>query len=211
MLHAEKLAVITDSFGLFWPTLIVFTWSCGILFAQAIAWRDFGATYVLSDSAFSPGGKIVATIHFQRESPMQYDLISRVECVHVTVGDEGDIRTTLWFSQRKISQREFGFGPTGRRYIPVDFDLPSSALISQDAKGERIVWELSIKHLEPWPRRSEGRWRVPYKDRFAIRVERGQQSSVPETPSGGRRFLVVRNLADLEWRRQPNSKQQILP
>jgi hypothetical protein len=184
MLQAEELAVITNSFGPFWPTLIVFAWSCGILFVQGIAWRDFGATYFLSDSPFSPGGKIAATIHFQRESPMKYDLIYRVECVRVIAGDEGDIRTTLWFSERKISQNKFGFGSTGRRYIPVDFGLPSSALVSSDAKDERIVWELSIKHVEPWPRRSEGRWRVPYKDRFTIRVERGQQSPAPEAPTG---------------------------
>jgi hypothetical protein len=144
---------------------------------QAIAWRDFGATYFVFDAALSPGGKIAGRIHFQRESPMQYSVVSRVECRRVARGEDGgNSITTLWFSERKISPSEFGTLPTGRRYIPIEFDLPSSAL--ESSKRERIQWQLSVKHTGRWPRSSEGRFRVPYKDRFQIPVTRAQQLSV---------------------------------
>lgn len=168
------------SYWLFGVLLIAFLCSCLVLLVVSISWRDFGTTYFVYGSAFSPGGKIVGRIHFQHESPIEYDLECWVACYRQYSGIDS-ATTTLHFSKRKISPNEFGVGPTGRRYIPIDFDLPSSALESSKEKnGNRIVWELSIRPAEPWPRRSEGKLRVPYKDSFQLPVFRVKQPPAPE-------------------------------
>jgi len=161
---------------LFWPVSILFACSCLLLFVKAIAWRDFGATYCLCDSAFSPGGKITGRIHFQREGPIEYNLISHLECLREYNSGDTCGTTKLWFSQREIPPQEFGIGSTGSRYIPIDFDLPSSALesSSKHEKGDKIVWKLHVQPARRWLSRSEGRLHVPYADCFQIPVFRRQ-------------------------------------
>jgi hypothetical protein len=172
----------SKSFRVFWLVLIAFAYSSLKLFTKAIAWGDFGATYFLFDSAFSPGGKIVGQIHFQRDSPIKYDLLCRVACLRRLGTCEHVDAKTLWFSERRISPKEFGIGPTGRPCIPIDFDLPSSALESARIKDDRIVWELSVQPAGPWPGISKGRVRMPYKDRFEIPVLRTQHPRLPDPP-----------------------------
>jgi len=163
------------------------------LLGEGIAWRNFGATYFLFDSAFSPGGKVAGRIYFQRESAINYDFISRVECIREYGAGEAFTRTALWSSERKISAQDFGIGPTAQRYIPIEFDLPASTLESSNETaasfhyvkvnyGDRIIWELSVRPAPgSWPGTFEGKALPYYKDRFEIPVFRAQPS--PGSPT----------------------------
>ena len=199
-LSADKAKSVSfHSDILFWLLFIAFLCSVIFLFVETIVWRSFGSTCFQFESAFSPGGKIVGGIHFEGECPRERDLVSRVECHVQGTGDE--VPRTLWSSERRISSKEFAVEPTNRRYIPIEFDLPSSALESSDLVGDQfsendtISWKLTIKPAgSSWLRISKGKLRAPYEDRFPIPVFRVEQPSVP-----GRRPMDLRILSGPSW------------
>jgi hypothetical protein len=138
----------------------------------------FGNSYFELDSLpFSPGGRMSGRIHLRFETQAVHGIDLRLTCVRRIVTASGKNRftsnLTLWQADKNVPSGAVGPGPLGGA-IPVDFELPAEALITDhNNPRDQILWLLHAGADVPG---------VDYSDDFELPVFR--TASSPQPASG---------------------------
>jgi len=133
----------------------------------------FGNSYFELDSLpFSPGERLSGRIHLRFETQAAHGIDLRLNCVRRIVTGSGKNRATsnvtLWQADKNVPSGAVGPGPLGSA-IPVDFELPAEALMTDHSNpSDQILWLLHAGADVPG---------VDYSDDFELPVFRTASSS----------------------------------
>jgi hypothetical protein len=109
--------------------------------------RRFGNTYFEFYSLpFSPGGRLAGRIHLKLDSNAPHGVDLRLSCVRKMITGSGNSRSTsqtvLWQTEQNVPFGAMGMDPLGRT-IPVDFEIPSDAYVTDyDNSSDQVLWLL---------------------------------------------------------------------
>jgi hypothetical protein len=135
----------------------------------------FGNSYFELDSLpFSPGERLSGRIHLRFETQATYGIDLRLTCIRRIVMGSGNNRVTSNVTVRQADKNvpcgAVGPGPLGRA-IPVDFELPAEALVTDHSNpSDQILWMLHAGADVPG---------VDYSDDFELPVFRTASSAQP--------------------------------
>src|SRR5690348_10743579 len=129
----------------------------------------------------SPGRRMTGRIQLRFETQACHGIDLRLTCVRRIVTGSGKNQTTskvtLWQADKNVPSGALEPGPLGRA-IPVEFDVPADALITdQSNPGDQILWLLRAQADVPG---------VDYSDDFELPVFRSAASSGPANNFGMR-------------------------
>lgn len=139
----------------------------------------FGNSYCEFDPLpVSPGRRVTGRIQLRFETQASHGIDLRLSCVRrIVTGsgkDQSTSKVTLWQADKNVPSSALEPGPLGRA-IPVEFDLPADALISdQSNPSDQILWLLHAQADVPG---------VNYSDDFELPVFRTADSPQPATDS----------------------------
>ena len=139
----------------------------------------FGNSYCEFDPLpLSPGRRMTGRIQLRFETQATHGIDLRLSCVRRIVTGSGKNSTTskvtLWQAGKNVASSALEPGPLGRA-IPVEFDLPADALMTdQSNPSDQILWLLHAKADVPG---------VDYSDDFELPVFRTADSPQPVTDS----------------------------
>jgi hypothetical protein len=146
--------------------------------------RRFGNTYFeLYSLPFSPGGRLAGRIHLKLDADASHGIDLRLSCVRRTITGSGNnrsmVQTVLWQMDQNVPFGAIGMDPLGRT-IPVDFEIPSDAYVTDhDNTSDQVLWLLHTKADVPG---------IDYTDDFELPVFKtssaapSSAASSPETP-----------------------------
>jgi len=135
----------------------------------------FGNSYCEFDPLpISPGRRMTGKIQLRFETQATHGIDMRLTCVRRIVTGSGKNSTvskvTLWQADKNVSSGALEPGPLGRA-IPVEFDIPTDALITdQSNPSDQILWLLHAQADVPG---------VDYSDDFELPVFRTADSPQP--------------------------------
>jgi hypothetical protein len=135
----------------------------------------FGNSYFELDSLpFSPGERLSGRIHLRFQTQAAHGIDLRLTCIRRIVTGSGKNRATsnvtLCQADKNVPSGAVGPGPLGRA-IPVDFELPAEALITDHSNSsDQILWLLHAGADVPG---------VDYSDDFELPVFRTASSPQP--------------------------------
>lgn len=135
----------------------------------------FGNSYCeFNRLPISPGRRVTGRIQLRFETQANHGIDLRLSCVRRIVTGSGKNQTTskvtLWQADKNIPSGALEPGPLGRA-IPVEFDIPADALITDhNNPSDQILWLLHAKADVPG---------VDYSDDFELPVFRTADS--PQT------------------------------
>src|SRR5690242_4853646 len=139
----------------------------------------FGNDYCEFDPLpISPGRRMTGKIQLRFETQAAHGIDLRLTCVRRIVTGSGKNQTTskvtLWQADKNVPSGALEPGPLGRA-IPVEFDVPADALITdQSNPGDQILWLLHAQADVPG---------VDYSDDFELPVFRTADSPQPAADS----------------------------
>lgn len=139
----------------------------------------FGNDYCEFDPLpISPGRRMTGRIQLRFETQAAHGIDLRLTCVRRIVTGSGKNQTTskvtLWQADKNVPSGALEPGPLGRA-IPVEFDVPADALITdQSNPSDQILWLLHAQADVPG---------VDYSDDFELPVFRTADSPQPATDS----------------------------
>ncbi|HEY6946953.1 MAG TPA: HEAT repeat domain-containing protein, partial [Candidatus Acidoferrum sp.] len=139
----------------------------------------FGNSYFEFDSLpISPGQRLTGRIQLRFETQAAHGIDLRLSCVRRIVTGSGKNSTTnniaLWQADKNVPSGGVGPGPLGRA-IPVDFELPADALITDHSNpSDQVLWLLHAQADVPG---------VDYSDDFELPVFRTADSQQPAAAS----------------------------
>src|SRR5579859_919243 len=139
----------------------------------------FGNDYCEFDPLpISPGRRMTGRIQLRFETQASHGIDLRLTCVRRIVTGSGKNQTTskvtLWQADKNVPSGALEPGPLGRA-IPVEFDVPADALITdQSNPGDQILWLLHAQADVPG---------VDYSDDFELPVFRTADSPQPAADS----------------------------
>ena len=139
----------------------------------------FGNDYCEFDPLpISPGRRMTGRIQLRFETQASHGIDLRLSCVRRIVTGSGKNQTTskvtLWQADKNVPSSALEPGPLGRA-IPVQFDLPADALITdQSNPSDQILWLLHAQADVPG---------VDYSDDFELPVFRTADSPQPAAAS----------------------------
>lgn len=139
----------------------------------------FGNDYCEFDPLpISPGRRMTGRIQLHFETQASHGIDLRLSCVRRIVTGSGKNQTTnkvtLWQADKNIPSSALELGPLGRA-IPVEFDVPADALITdQSNPSDQILWLLHAQANVPG---------VDYSDDFELPVFRTADSPQPAADS----------------------------
>jgi len=139
----------------------------------------FGNSYCEFDSLpISPGRRMTGRIQLRFETQAAHGIDLRLSCVRRIVTGSGKNQTTsnvtLWQADKNVPSSGLQPGPLGRA-IPVGFDIPADALITDHGNlSDQILWQLHAKADVPG---------VDYSDDFELPVFRAADSPQPAVES----------------------------
>src|SRR5215831_12791494 len=157
---------IVLGFNLFSAILIVYA------IRATIRHERFGNLYCEFDPLpISPGRRMAGRIQLRFETQATHGIDLRLSCVRRIVTGSGKnssvSRVTIWQADKNVSSGALEAGPLGRA-IPVEFDLPSDALITDhNNPRDQILWLLHAQADVPG---------VDYSDDFELPVFRTADS-----------------------------------
>jgi HEAT repeat protein len=128
----------------------------------------FGNSYFEFDSLpISPGQRVTGKIQLRFETQAAHGIDLRLCCVRRIVSGSGNSRTTskvtVWQADKNVPSGGMAPGPLGRS-IPVDFEVPADALITDhNNSDDQILWLLHAQADVPG---------VDYSDDFELPVFR---------------------------------------
>ena len=146
----------------------------------------FGNSYFEFDSLpFSLGERVSGRIHLRFETQAAHGIDLRLSCVRRVTTGSGDSRSTsnitLWQADKNVPSGAVGPGPLGRA-IPVDFELPPDALVTDhNNSSDQVLWLLHAQADVPG---------VDYCDDFELPVFRTATSPQPSTNASAQPALV---------------------
>jgi len=132
----------------------------------------FGNDYCEFDPLpISPGRRLTGRIQLRFEAQAAHGIDLRLSCIRRIVSGSGNNRTTskvtLWQANKNIPSGALEPGPLGRA-IPVEFDVPGDALITDQSNlSDQILWLLHAQADVPG---------VDYSDDFELPVFRTADS-----------------------------------
>jgi hypothetical protein len=135
----------------------------------------FGDSYFEFDPLpISPGRRVTGRIQLRFETQAAHGIDLRLSCVRRIVTGSGKNSTTskvtLWQADKNVPSGAIEPGPLGRA-IPVDFELPADALLTDhNNPNDQILWLLHAQADVPG---------VDYKDDFELPVFRTTDSPQP--------------------------------
>jgi hypothetical protein len=139
----------------------------------------FGNDYCEFDPLpISPGRRMTGRIQLRFETQATHGIDLRLSCVRRIVTGSGKNQTTskvtLWQADKNVPSGALEPGPLGRA-IPVEFDIPADALVTdQSNPSDQILWLLHAQADVPG---------VDYSDDFELPVFRTADSPQPATDS----------------------------
>ncbi|HKW61064.1 MAG TPA: HEAT repeat domain-containing protein [Candidatus Acidoferrum sp.] len=139
----------------------------------------FGNSYCEFDPLpISPGRRMTGRIQLRFETQAAHGIDLHLSCVRRIVTGSGKNQTTskvtLWQADKNVPSGALEPGPLGRA-IPVEFDIPADALITDHTNlSDQILWQLHAKADVPG---------VDYSDDFELPVFRTADSPQPATDS----------------------------
>src|SRR5919109_3891668 len=139
----------------------------------------FGNSYCEFDPLpISPGRRMTGRIQLRFETQASHGIDLYLSCVRRIVTGSGKNQTTskvtLWQADKNVPSSALEPGPLGRA-IPVEFDIPADALITdQSNPGDQILWLLHAQADVPG---------VDYSDDFELPVFRTGDSPQPANDS----------------------------
>ena len=139
----------------------------------------FGNSYCEFDPLpISPGRRMTGRIQLRFETQTSHGIDLRLSCVRRIVTGSGKNQTTskiaLWQADKNMPSGALEPGPLGCA-IPVEFDLPADALVTdQSNPRDQILWLLHAQADVPG---------VDYSDDFELPVFRTADSPQPATDS----------------------------
>src|SRR5215469_3153300 len=124
----------------------------------------------------SPGRRMTGRIQLRFETQATHGIDLRLSCVRRIVTGSGKNQTTsnvtLWQADKNVPSGALEPGPIGRA-IPVEFDIPADALITDHSNlSDQILWQLHAQADVPG---------VDYSDDFELPVFRTADSPQPAT------------------------------
>jgi hypothetical protein len=130
--------------------------------------RRFGNTYFeLYSLPFSPGGRLAGRIHLKLDADAAHGIDLRLSCVRRTITGSGNNRSHSGNrslanrSERAVWSHRDG---SARRTIPVDFEIPPDAYVTDhDNTSDQVLWLLHAKADVPG---------IDYADDFELPVFR---------------------------------------
>ena len=146
----------------------------------------FGNSYCEFDPLpVSPGKRLSGRIQLRFETQATHGIDLRLSCVRRIVTGSGKNQTTskvtLWEADKNVPSSALEPGPLGRA-IPVEFDLPADALITDHSNpSDQILWLLHAHADVPG---------VDYSDDFELPVFRTADSLQPATDSSKKSSFV---------------------
>jgi HEAT repeats len=141
--------------------------------------QRFGNDYCEFDPLpISPGRRMTGRIQLRFETQASHGIDLRLACVRRIVTGSGKNQTTskvtLWLADKNVPSGALEPGPLGRA-IPVEFDVPADALITdQSNPSDQILWLLHAQADVPG---------VDYSDDFELPVFRTADSPQPAADS----------------------------
>ena len=163
--------------------LLAFNLFSAILIINAvratIRHERFGNDYCEFDPLpISPGRRMTGRIQLRFETQATHGIDLRLSCVRRIVTGSGKNQTTskvtLWQADKNVASGALEPGPLGRA-IPVEFDIPADALITdQSNPSDQILWLLHAQADVPG---------VDYSDDFDLPVFRTADSPQPAADS----------------------------
>ena len=135
----------------------------------------FGNSYYEFDPLpISPGRRMTGRIQLRFETQTTHGIDLRLTCVRRIVTGSGKNSTvskvTLWQADKNVPSGALEPGPLGRA-IPVEFDIPADALITDHSNpSDQILWLLHAQADVPG---------VDYSDDFELPVFRTADSPQP--------------------------------
>lgn len=139
----------------------------------------FGNSYFeFNPLPISPGRHMTGRIQLRFETQAAHGVDLRLSCIRRIVTGSGKNQTTskvtLWQADKNVPSSAIEPGPIGRA-IPVDFELPSDALITDHSNyDDQILWQLHAQADVPG---------VDYSDDFELPVFRTADSPQPAVDS----------------------------
>ena len=139
----------------------------------------FGNSYCeFNPLPISPGRRMTGRIQLRFETEASHGIDLHLSCVRRIVTGSGKNQTTskvtLWQADKNIPSGALEPGPLGRA-IPVEFDIPADALITDhNNPSDQILWLLHAKADVPG---------VDYSDDFELPVFRTADSPQPASNS----------------------------
>ena len=139
----------------------------------------FGNSYCeFNPLPISPGRRMTGRIQLRFETEASHGIDLHLSCVRRIVTGSGKNQTTskvtLWQADKNIPSGALEPGPLGRA-IPLEFDIPADALITDhNNPSDQILWLLRAKADVPG---------VDYSDDFELPVFRTANSPQPATDS----------------------------
>lgn len=139
----------------------------------------FGNSYLEFDPLpVSPGRRMTGRIQLRFETQAAHGIDLRLSCIRRIVTGSGKNQTTdkitLWQADKNVPSIAIEPGPLGRA-IPVEFELPADALITDHSNyDDQILWQLHAKADVPG---------VDYSDDFELPVFRTADSPQPAADS----------------------------
>ncbi|HKW33560.1 MAG TPA: HEAT repeat domain-containing protein [Candidatus Acidoferrum sp.] len=145
----------------------------------------FGNSYFEFDPLpLSPGRRMTGRIQLRFETQATHGIDLRLSCVRRIVTGSGKNQTTskvaLWQADKNVPSSSLEPGPLGRA-IPVEFDIPADAVITdQTNPSDQILWLLHAKADVPG---------VDYSDDFELPVFQTADSAQPAAESSAETSL----------------------
>lgn len=146
---------------------------------STIRYERFGNSYCeFRPLPISPGRRMTGRIQLRFETQASHGIDLRLSCVRRIVTGSGKNQTTskvtVWQADKNVPSSALEPGPLGRA-IPVEFDLPADALITdQSNPSDQILWLLHAEADVPG---------VDYSDDFELPVFRTADSPQPAADS----------------------------
>lgn len=159
---SDPRVIILLGFSSFGAILLVYA------IRTTIRHERFGNSYFEFDSLpFSPGAQVTGRIQLRFETQAAHGIDLRLSCIRRIVTGSGKSTTTskiaLWQAEKNVPAGTVAPGPLGRA-IPVDFELPAGALITDHSNPrDQILWLLHAQADVPG---------VDYSDDFELPVFR---------------------------------------
>jgi len=139
----------------------------------------FGNSYCeFAPLPISLGRGVTGRIHLRFETQAAHGIDLRLSCVRRIVTGSGKNQSTsnvtLWQADKNVAASALEPGPLGRA-IPVEFDIPADALITDHSNSsDQILWQLHARADVPG---------VDYSDDFELPVFRTADSPQPVSDS----------------------------